>query len=291
MYVATTSLIFSFFLLFISNAYFSKAQVTVRSVAKAARGRYGKCLKASAKIIEQLLKSGACAEGGEGPKITILEEAAAKAQAEVAKSKEKRREMDRIAEERLKKEMLKEILRKEKEEAALGEKKEKAAEKEREKEKEKEKKEKQPSEKEVKQAIVLEKQRNMMLGFFNTPKVVPSNSMKSSSTLPTRVLSSRASLGGPIGMSNSYSHNSTSTSSSFSSFVSSSASSSASSSSITESHSTHGQVGSSSQTDLRTVDLEFENSFELSLSSKMSLGEISRSFRDRYTFFRFYLMY
>jgi hypothetical protein len=173
------------------------------AAVRAVRQRYGRLVKAETKVLELL---------GRGPEhwtkpLPALEESAAKALIEVVKAKEtrekilKKRALD--AEEKMKKEAQKEILRLKKEEQAVAEKKEKIAEKE----KEKEKKEKQPTEKELKQAVVLEKQRNVMLGFFNAAPSSSSssssstNQSKSSSSFATRVLINRAALGGPVGAS------------------------------------------------------------------------------------------
>jgi hypothetical protein len=240
----------------------------VRSV----RQRYGRLVKAETKVLELL---------GKGPEhwaklLPALEESAAKALIEVVKAKEtrekllKKRALD--AEEKAKKEAQKEILRLKKEEQAVAEKKEKTA--DREKEKEKEKKEKQPTEKELKQAVVLEKQRNVMLGFFNAAPSSSSssssssaNQSKSSSSFATRVLTNRAALGGPIG-----------------------------SSSHSVTISTTGQItidleGSVciqpecvEETHAETVECKFDiSAFEAAIKSdsKLTMGEICEGFRGR----------
>jgi hypothetical protein len=193
-----------------SNSHFATSGIDAKAVAvsiaavRAVRQRYGRLVKAETKVLELL---------GRGPEnwtklLPALEESAAKALIDVVKAKEtrekilKKRALD--AEEKMKKEAQKEILRLKKEELAVAEKKEKIADKE----KEKEKKEKQPTEKELKQAVVLEKQRNVMLGFFNAAPSSSSsssssstNQSKSTSSFATRVLTNRAALGGPVGAS------------------------------------------------------------------------------------------
>ena len=187
-----------------SNSCFSKTGLSLRSVAKDSRRRYGKLVKAIAKIVDQLLLSSKKSDSTSGSSSTIsginisspdsvkiasLEEAAARALADVEKAKEKRRENERkiaaAIEEKIKKDFQKEMIRAQKEEIAILEKKEKASEKEKEKEKDKEKeKEKEKdkkvvTEKEIKQAQELKQQRSMFTGFF---KSEPKNSLSSSSS-------------------------------------------------------------------------------------------------------------
>ena len=185
-----------------SNSCFSKTGLTLRSVAKDSRRRYGKLVKAIAKIVDQLLLSSKKSDSTSGSSSTIsginisspdsvkiasFEEAAARALADVEKAKEKRRENERkiaaAIEEKIKKDFQKEMTRAQKEEIAILEKKEKASEKEKEKdkekEKEKEKDKKVVTEKEIKQAQELKQQRSMFTGFF---KSEPKNSLSSSSS-------------------------------------------------------------------------------------------------------------
>ena len=206
------------------------------------------------------------------------------------KAKERRREMDKKRASDVEEKVRKEALRLKKEENAAMERKEKQA------EKEKEEKKKQPTEKELKEAALLEKQRSVMLGFFNTPKpssgtggaaggVGASSSSRSSNVFPTRVLTNRAGLGAAMGSTAALSHT-LSASHPLSASASSSSSSSSSSPAtalysidLSDDHDPKGTHTGS--TCAETARRSFELAFEKDMSAKTSMGEISRSLRER----------
>ena len=301
-----------------SNSCFSKAGLSLRSVAKDSRRRYGKLVKAIVKIVDQLLLSSKKADHSSGPssttcgvspesvKIAILEESAAKALADVEKAKEKRRETDRKAaaaiEEKIKKDVQKEIVRAQKEEIALLEKKEKASEKEKEKEKDKEKeKEKEKkvlTEKELKQAQELKQQRNMFTGFFKSEQKTSSSSSSSSGFSTSSTSSASTSAASACTPSSTSSRAVTSNRNTPGGSASNSSSSSTSS---TTSTSATASVTTSSSiicldgveipgTGLESIELRsgvassgFDViSFERNLKASISMGEICRTMRERY---------
>ena len=201
--------------LLFSNTHFTKAQLTLKTAIKENRKRYGRLIRAITKVIEQLnnsptKKTNSGISSGSGPgsdaaKIATLEELVAKASVEVEKAKEKKRETDRrtalAVEEKIKKDLQKEILRLKKEELDMEKEKEKEKDKEiREKEKEKErvlkeKEKKVPTEKEIKQASDLKLQRSMFSGFFKSEKVNSSSSATTSSTTSTSSISTSSANG------------------------------------------------------------------------------------------------
>ena len=308
-----------------SNSCFSKAGLSLRSVAKDSRRRYGKLVKAIVKIVDQLLLSskksdhtsgsssttcGVKSISPESIKIAILEESAAKALADVEKAKEKRRETDRKAaaaiEEKIKKDVQKEIVRAQKEEIALLEKKEKASEKEKEKEKEKDKekekeKEKEKkvlTEKELKQAQELKQQRNMFTGFFKSEQKTSSSSSSSSGFSTSSTSSASTSAASACTPSSTSSRAVTSNRNTPGGSASNSSSSSISS---TTSTSATASVTTSSSiicldgveipgTGLESIELRsgvassgFDViSFERNLKASISMGEICRTMRERY---------
>ena len=313
----------SIFVCMYSNSCFSKAGLSLRSVAKDSRRRYGKLVKAIVKIVDQLLLSskksdhtsgsssttcGVKSISPESIKIAILEESAAKALADVEKAKEKRRETDRKAaaaiEEKIKKDVQKEIVRAQKEEIALLEKKEKASEKEKEKEKEKDKekeKEKEKkvlTEKELKQAQELKQQRNMFTGFFKSEQKTSSSSSSSSGFSTSSTSSASTSAASACTPSSTSSRAVTSNRNTPGGSASNSSSSSTSS---TTSTSATASVTTSSSiicldgveipgTGLESIELRsgvassgFDVvSFERNLKASISMGEICRTMRERY---------
>ena len=311
----------SIFVCMYSNSCFSKAGLSLRSVAKDSRRRYGKLVKAIVKIVDQLLLSskksdhtsgsssttcGVKSISPESVKIAILEESAAKALADVEKAKEKRRETDRKAaaaiEEKIKKDVQKEIVRAQKEEIALLEKKEKASEKEKEKEKDKEKeKEKEKkvlTEKELKQAQELKQQRNMFTGFFKSEQKTSSSSSSSSGFSTSSTSSASTSAASACTPSSTSSRAVTSNRNTPGGSASNSSSSSTSS---TTSTSATASVTTSSSiicldgveipgTGLESIELRsgvassgFDViSFERNLKASISMGEICRTMRERY---------
>jgi hypothetical protein len=272
-----------------SNVHFSTSSLTLRGTAKTVRARYGKLIKAEGKVVEQLGKSKGGAEGEAD--ISRLEEAASKAQEEVTKAKERRREMDKKRASDVEDKARKEALRLKKEENAAVERKEKQAEKE----KEKEEKKKQPTEKELKEAALLEKQRSVMLGFFNTPKPssgaggaaggVGASSSRSSGVFPTRVLTNRAGLGAAMGSTAALSHtlsHTLSTSHSLTATASSSSSSPATAQYSIDLSDDQDPTGTHTDNGCaESAKRSFELAFETDMSAKISMGEISRSLRER----------
>ena len=273
-----------------SNVHFSTSSLTLRGTAKTVRARYGKLIKAEGKVVEQLGKSKGGAEGE--AEISRLEEAASKAQEEVMKAKERRREMDKKRASDVEEKAKKEVLRLKKEENAALERKEKQAEKD----KEKEEKKRQPTEKELKEAALLEKQRSVMLGFFNTPKpssgaggaaggVGASSSSRSSSVFPTRVLTNRAGLGAAMGSTAALSHTLSHTLSTTHSLTATTSSSSSSSATVQYSIDlSDDQDPTGTHTDngcAESAKRSFELAFEKDMTAKISMGEISRSLRER----------
>lgn len=268
-----------------SNVHFSTSSLALRGTAKTVRARYGKLIKAAGKVVEQLGKSKGGAEGE--AEISRLEEAASKAQEEVMKAKERRREMDKKRASDVEEKAKKEALRLKKEENAAVERKEK--------EKEKEEKKKQPTEKELKEAALLEKQRSVMLGFFNTPKPssgtggaaggVGASSSRSSSVFPTRVLTNRAGLGAAMGSTAALSHTLSHTLSTSHTLTATASSSSSSSATVQYSIDlSDDQDPSDTHTGsecAETAKRSFELAFEKDMTAKISMGEISRSLRER----------
>ena len=301
-----------------SNSCFSKAGLSLRSVAKDSRRRYGKLVKAIVKIVDQLLLSSkksdhtsgssstTCGVSPESVKIAILEESAAKALADVEKAKEKRRETDRKAaaaiEEKIKKDVQKEIVRAQKEEIALLEKKEKASEKEKEKEKEKDKekeKEKEKkvlTEKELKQAQELKQQRNMFTGFFKSEQKTSSSSSSSSGFSTSSTSSASTSAASACTPSSTSSRAVTSNRNTPGGSASNSSSSSTSSTtSATASVTTSSSIICLDGVEIPGTGLESIElrsgvassgfdvvSFERNLKASISMGEICRTMRERY---------
>lgn len=135
-------------------------------------------------------------------KIAALEELVSKALSEVEKAKERRRESDRkhaaAAEEKLKKDAQKEILRLKKEENSAIEKLEKKEKMEKAKESEK----KVPTEKEIKAAQQQQQQRSMFSGFFKSDAKANATATTTSTSFSSLSSSSkflsRGALGGPF---------------------------------------------------------------------------------------------
>ena len=289
--------------IFGSNVHFSVGSITLRNTAKTVRARYGKLIKAEGKVVEQLGKSKeGTGKGAEGEaEISRLEEIASRAQEDVMKAKERRREMDKKRASDVEEKAKKEAVRLKKEETAAIDKKEKIAEKE----KEKEEKKKQPTEKELKEAALLVKQRSVLLGFFSTPKPASgtvgvacgagTSTSRGAGGLPTRVLTNRAGLGAAMGVSTPSSHTlptglslsaSSSSSSSTSSASSASSSSASSSAMLLDSSidlSDDQDINGAHTTcdDNEACNRTFELAFERDLGAKISMGEISRSLRER----------
>lgn len=186
-----------------SIAFYDKAGQAVIREIRAARGRTGRSIRAFAKVVEQVTKT-----PNDDAKISVFDERAAKAFAEVEKAKERRREVERKraveAELKLKKAEEKEVKRKEKEEAQLKKQAEAAAaaiaavgtgggggagEKKATTEK------KAPTEKELKVAESLSKQKNLIMSFL---KQAPKAGATSSSSSSSSSSAGRCSLGALI---------------------------------------------------------------------------------------------
>ena len=153
----------------------SKHYQNVIKEVRSNRNRFGQAMKATARTIEQLQKI-----PYDESKVSVCEERLSKSVSDVEKYKERRKEMEmkrsKESEEKNRKEELKEQKRKELEGKKLALLESKAA-------SSTEKTQRVPSEKELKNAQVLEKQKNMFLSFLKTvskPPVQSSSSISAS---------------------------------------------------------------------------------------------------------------
>jgi hypothetical protein len=277
----------------VSLAHFSKPSQAVITEARTTRRRYGRLLRAIGKESEQLLKSAATLKDdgsrdeqdlseAENNKIKGCEEKSALALTEVVKAKEKRREVERKkaqrVEERLKKEEAEEVKRREREDAAAAA----AAAAALKKASQAQEKEKKPlSEKELKHQAELVKQKSLFNNFF-VKKAAPPSIVEDSTGLSDDqthsggndavdvVFCGSTTAAGVTSTAYNATGSSSTTASSIRRALPTSSSSSSSSFSATK---------APSKVAKKLID---EAAFERSLKANMTIGEISRSTRERY---------